>query len=258
MATRVADNQVEGINPVFEALRGRRRVREVIFLAGHADRHQMSRIESSAGIKSVPVRELPKDLFLAQTSIDSHQGVLARTDPYPYVEVADILSFRDAREIPLMLALDHITDAHNFGAIIRNCEAAGVSACIVAKRNAPPITPAVAKASAGAVEHVSICRVANLVNTMRKLKRHGLWFVGAASEATTDYRDFDLTGPVALVLGAEGKGLSRLVKEECDHLISIPMAGEIESLNVSAASAVLLFEARRQRDRREDGKSKCD
>ena len=173
-----------------------------------------------------------------------HQGVVAEVEAYPHANASDLVAGSDA----LVVALDQIQDPHNLGAVARSAEAAGASGLVIPDRRSAQVTPAVCKASAGAVEHLPIAKVGNLADWLESVKaREGLWVYGAAGEASSSYGDVDLSGPVVLVLGSEGSGLRPRVQAACDALVSIPLSGKTASLNVSAAAAILLFEAVRQR-----------
>jgi 23S rRNA (guanosine2251-2'-O)-methyltransferase len=177
-----------------------------------------------------------------------HQGVVAELREVGRFEVADLVAA--AREIPLLVVLDGIEDPHNLGAIVRTVDAAGADGLIRQSRHAAPIGGAAVKASAGAVAHVRIAEVVNIARALDELKKAEIWTVGLAAGAKTRYDQVDLAAPTALVVGAEGRGLRRLVRERCDWLVSIPMRGHVESLNVSVATGVVLFEAVRQRERK--------
>ena len=213
---------VYGRRPVAEAERGRRRVRRV-WRAPETDAAELTRLAGSP----------------------DHQGVVAEVDPYPYADPRTLLAKPDA----LVAALDQIQDPQNLGAIARSAEAAGAAGLVIPGRRSASVTPAAAKASAGAVEHLPIARVPNLAEFLRRAKDDGAWIYGAEANAEAPYTQADLTGKVVLVLGSEGKGLRRLVAERCDAVVSIPVRGRVASLNVSAAAAALLFEAVRQRGR---------
>jgi 23S rRNA (guanosine2251-2'-O)-methyltransferase len=211
---------VYGRRPVAEAKRGRRRVRRVWTAA-----------------------DLDPDELTRRAGSPDHQGVVAEVDPYPYADAGSLLE-PDA----LVLALDQVQDPHNLGAVCRSAEAAGATGVVIPERRAAGVTGAVCKASAGAVEHLRIARVRNLADWLREAKAlEGLWVYGAEVGAAGTYTQADLTGPLVLVLGSEGKGMRPRVAEACDALVSIPLRGRTASLNVSAAAAVLLFEAVRQR-----------
>ncbi|MEF1337565.1 23S rRNA (guanosine(2251)-2'-O)-methyltransferase RlmB [Vibrio rotiferianus] len=177
----------------------------------------------------------------------NHQGIIARVKPAKQLNENDIDGILAQHESPLLLVLDGVTDPHNLGACLRNADAAGVAAIIVPKDRSAPMNATVSKVACGAAEVVPLIRVTNLARTMRTLQEQGIWFVGTAGEATHDIYQAKLTGPLAIVMGAEGDGMRRLTRETCDDLIKIPMAGSVSSLNVSVASGICLFEAVRQR-----------
>ena len=177
----------------------------------------------------------------------NHQGLIARVKPAKQLNEHDLDEILSKYEQPLILVLDGVTDPHNLGACLRNADAAGVAAVIVPKDRSAPMTATVSKVACGAAETVPLVRVTNLARTMRALQEQGVWFVGTAGEATHDIYQAKLTGPLAIVMGAEGDGMRRLTRETCDDLIKIPMSGSVSSLNVSVASGICLFEAVRQR-----------
>jgi 23S rRNA (guanosine2251-2'-O)-methyltransferase len=218
---------VYGRNPVREALRGRRRVH---------------RIWATSGEWPGATRASNEEIA-ARCGSDAHQGVCAEVDPYPYAGEAELLATPD----PLLVALDEVTDPQNLGAICRTAEAAGATGVIIPKRRSAEVTPAVCKASAGAVEHLPIARVRNLADFLGAAKTAGCWCYGAAAGARTPYTAPDWSGGVVLVLGAEGKGLRPRVADACDDLVALPLRGRIESLNVSATAAVLLYTILQQR-----------
>jgi 23S rRNA (guanosine2251-2'-O)-methyltransferase len=211
---------VYGRRPVAEAKRGRRQVRRV-WTTEDVTASELNRLAGSP----------------------DHQGIVAEVDPYPYADAGSLLG----RDGALVLALDQVQDPRNLGAICRSAEAAGASGVVIPSRRSAAITPVACKASAGAVEHVAVARVTNLANWLAQAKEAGAWIYGAEAGAEAPHTQADLTGKVVLVLGGEGKGLRRRVAESCDLLVSIPVRGRVASLNVSAAAAVLLFEALRQR-----------
>jgi 23S rRNA (guanosine2251-2'-O)-methyltransferase len=213
-----------GRNPVREALRGRRRVHRI-----------WSTFEGWSG---APVTAASVDEIAARCGSDAHQGVCAEVDPYPYADEAELLAAAD----PVLVALDEVTDPQNLGAICRTAEAAGAAGVVIPERRSAEITPAVCKASAGAVEHLPVARVRNLADFLAAAKAAGCWCYGAAAGASTPYTAPDWSGGVVLVLGAEGKGLRPRVAAACDDLVALPLRGRIESLNVSAAAAVLLYQ----------------
>jgi 23S rRNA (guanosine2251-2'-O)-methyltransferase len=229
---------VYGRHPVREALRGRRRVLEVVTSARGAD----ARWLEDAG---VPVRAAGRDALDAMAGSPDHQGVVARVEPFPYAD-ADELA---AAERPLLVALDGITDPQNLGAVARAAECAGAGGLVVPRHRAAHVTPAVARASAGAVEHLPIAIVPNLADWLLEIRRPGLWTYGADADAGLSYTDADLADGTVLVIGAEGSGLRPRVRQACDAIVGIPLHGRIGSLNAGTAAAVLLFEASRQRAR---------
>jgi 23S rRNA (guanosine2251-2'-O)-methyltransferase len=184
------------------------------------------------------------DEIAERAETDAHQGVAALVDPYPYADADELLATTTE---PLFVALDEITDPQNLGAVCRTAEAAGATAVVIPERRSAEVTPAVCKASAGAVEHVAIARVRNLADFLASAKEQGCWVYGAAAGATTRYDQPDYTGGVVAVLGAEGKGLRPRVASMCDDLISLPLLGKVDSLNVSATAAVILYEMLQQR-----------
>ncbi len=232
---------VYGVRPVIEALRsGRRRVHEVLDAVGEES------VASEAAARKVSVRRVPRGRIEDLAQGAAHQGVAARVEPYPYSGLDEILN----SPAPLVLVLDSVTDPRNLGAILRVADGAGASGVVIPKDRAVGVTPVAVKASAGASEHVRVARETNLRRALEKMKESGVWAYAAEGEDkghTSAYTDLDLSGPVAFVLGSEGRGVRRLVREGCDGAVYIPMLGAVSSLNVSVAAAVLAFEARRQR-----------
>jgi 23S rRNA (guanosine2251-2'-O)-methyltransferase len=235
----VTREQVYGRRPVREALRGPREVLE-LWVTERALKAEPWLREPTLGVR--PQTRPERELTEAAGTRD-HQGVLAWAEPYRYADAHEIAS----GEAPLLVCLDQVTDPHNLGAVCRTAEAAGSSGVVVPAHNAARVTPAVCRASAGAVEHLPVGVVTNMSRYLEEVKSPTLWAWGASADAETQLWDADLSGGVALVLGAEGKGLRPLVRRTCDAAVAIPLAGRTESLNVSVAAAVLLFEARRQR-----------
>ncbi len=238
---------IYGRNPVLEWLRAGYPAEKLLFsreLSGAA----LQEIEKLAASRRIPFETVARPELSRAAGSDHHQGVAARILLPDYVEVDEILARAEQRnEPPLIAVLDCIQDPHNFGAILRSADGAGVHGVIIPKDNAAPMTAAVFKASAGAAAHVAVARVTNLSRVMDDLKERGLWFAGTDEEGDILYTELDLKGPAGLVLGSEGKGLRRLVREECDFIARIPLSGKVNSLNVSVAAALLFFEARRQR-----------
>jgi 23S rRNA (guanosine2251-2'-O)-methyltransferase len=225
---------IYGRNPVREALRGRRRVLQV-WAATNASKEPWltgARVQRASG-----------EEIAGRCGSDAHQGTCAEVTPYPYADAAALLATAD----PFLIALDEVTDPQNLGAVCRTAEVAGATGVVIPERRSAEVTPAVCKASAGAVEHLAIARVRNLADFLAEAKQSGAWIYGAAAEARTPYRAPDYLGGVVLVLGAEGKGLRPRVRDACDDLIALPVRGRLDSLNVSAAAAVVMYEILQQR-----------
>lgn len=238
---------IEGRNAVLEALRAGAAVDKLYVAKGNSD-YTLSRIVGLARKQGAVVVETDRRKLDAMSVTHSHQGVIAAAAVRAYVPVADILeNARQKGEKPLLVVCDEISDPHNLGAIIRTAECAGAHGVVIPKRRSAGLTAVVEKTSAGAVSYLPVARVPNIAALLKDLKEEGLWVFGAAAEGGVPLYDADLKGPAAVVIGSEGDGMSRLVRENCDFLISIPMKGHISSLNASAAAAVLLYEALRQR-----------
>jgi 23S rRNA (guanosine2251-2'-O)-methyltransferase len=235
---------IYGINAVIEALRAGR-VRE-IRVAGRSD-DRLRELVDVAAAKGVRVRHTTRETLDLEAQDGIHQGVVADVVPLPPASLEDLARTGDAADPPLIVVLDGVEDPQNVGAIIRTVDAAGGSGVVRQTRRAAPLTGAAAKASAGAVHHVRVADVVNIARAIEELKELGVWTVGLDADVETPYYGLDLTVPIALVVGAEGHGLRRLVRERCDLVAAIPMAGHVGSLNVSAATAIVLFEAVRQR-----------
>jgi 23S rRNA (guanosine2251-2'-O)-methyltransferase len=235
---------IYGINPVLEALRAGR-VKELRVAARAGGR--LADLIQAAERAGLPIRRVGSAELDRVSRGGVHQGVIAQLqDAAPY-DIADLVA--STREAPLIVVLDGIEDPHNVGAILRTADAAGVDGIVRQSRHAAPLDGAAAKASAGAVSHVKVADVVNIARALEELKERGVWTVGLAGDASKRYDDVDLTLPTAIVVGAEGTGLRRLVRERCDWVVSIPMRGHVESLNVSVATGIVLFEGVRQRAR---------
>lgn len=233
---------IYGVNPVLEALRAGR-VRELRVLDRGGDRiRQVLDIAAEQGVR---VRRVPADVLERESRRGVHQGVTATVDEGRTWGIEELV--RGASGVPLVVVLDGVEDPHNVGAILRTADAAGVDGVVIQNRRSAALDGAAAKAAAGALSHVRIAEVVNIARALEDLKAAGLWTVGLAGEADTPYDAIDFAGPTALVVGAEGTGLRRLVREGCDFLASIPMRGHVSSLNVSVATGIALFEAVRQR-----------
>jgi 23S rRNA (guanosine2251-2'-O)-methyltransferase len=235
---------IYGVNPVFEALRAGR-VKEL--RVGNKSGDRVRELVALAVDRGVAVRQVPPDVLLRQARGGVHQGVVADVEDRVEYSVGELVS--GARDTPLIVVLDGIEDPHNLGAILRTVDAAGVDGVVIQTRRSAALSGAAAKASAGAVAHVRIAEVVNIARALEELKAAGIWTVGLAGDGSTRYDAVDYKGPTAIVLGAEGSGLRRLVRERCDFVAAIPMQGHVGSLNVSVAAGVVLFEAVRQRRR---------
>src|SRR5690625_2724473 len=235
-----------GRNPVMEALRSGRSIHKII-IANQMNPKAERELQALAKKAGTVVQKVPKSR-LDQVSKGRHQGIIAYVTAYQYVSVADILANAEKKaEKPFIFILDEIEDPHNLGAILRTADATGVHGIIIPKRRAVGLTETVAKASAGAIEHVPVARVTNIARTIEKLKENNIWVVGTDEKGSKDYRTLDGETAIALVIGNEGKGISRLVKDKCDWMIHLPMKGSIPSLNASVASSVLMYEIYRKR-----------
>lgn len=243
---RYEEYTIEGRNAVIEAFRAGRTIDKLFMQDGCHD-GPMSTIRREAKKRDVQVKFVTKERLDQMSSTGKHQGVIAYAAAYAYAEVEDMLATAaEKKEAPFLILLDNIEDPHNLGAIIRTANLAGAHGVIIPKNRAAGLTAVVAKASAGALNYTPVAKVTNLVRTMEDLKKQGLWFVCADMEGDPMYR-LKLTGPIGLVIGSEGEGVGRLVKETCDMAAAIPMKGEIDSLNASVAAGVLAYEIVRQR-----------
>ena len=242
----VTETKIEGRNAVLEAFRSGKTVDKLYVLDGCQDGPVRSIVREARKHDTI-LNFVSKERLDQLSETGKHQGVIAQSAAYSYAEVADILQIaRDRGESPFVILLDNIEDPHNLGAIIRTANLAGAHGVIIPKRRAVGLTATVAKASAGAINYTPVAKVTNLTNTIEDLKKEGMWFVCADMGGTTMY-DLDLKGPIGLVIGNEGEGVGRLVKEKCDMVASIPMKGDIDSLNASVAAGVLAYEIVRQR-----------
>ena len=242
-------DKIYGLSPVLEALRaGRRKIHKIIVAAG-ANPSRLHELTEAARRANVIIEKRDRRVLDDLTRHANHQGVVALITPLnranAYADPETILD--DLGELPVLVLLDGIEDPHNFGAILRTCEGAGVDGVFIPEHRAARLNETVAKTSAGAVEYVRVSRVTNLVPLIDELKDRGIWVVGVEGGAEIIYTDFDFNVPLALVLGGEGKGIRKLVRQKCDIMVSIPMRGHLNSLNVSVAAGVVLFEVIRQR-----------
>ncbi|MBW1940190.1 MAG: 23S rRNA (guanosine(2251)-2'-O)-methyltransferase RlmB [Deltaproteobacteria bacterium] len=237
-----------GIHPVFEALKAGRRKFYEIYVVGQRPAKRLSQVVMLAQRQKIPVRTVKDAQLKSITGSDYHQGVGAGVSPYPFAGFSDIVDkIQSVDKKYFLLLLDNVLDPHNLGALVRTALGVGIDGIIIPKDRAASPTPAVSKASAGALEHVCLARVTNMVNTVKLLKEKGIWIVGMDRSADKSLYASDLISSVALVVGGEGTGIRPLVKKNCDFLISIPQAGPVDSLNASVAGAVVMYEAFRQR-----------
>lgn len=241
------NDQVEGRNAVIELLESGKDINKIFITKG--ERHgSINKIISMAKENRVIIVEKEKRQMEEMAQTQNYQGVIAMVPPYEYVEVEDILQEAKERgEEPFVLLLDGIEDPHNLGSIIRTAETAGVHGVIIPKRRAAVVNSTVNKVSAGAVQHMKVARVTNISDTIDFLKKEGLWICGTDINTQTYYYDQDLTGPIGIVIGNEGNGMSQKVKKNCDFLVKIPMKGKVTSLNASVSTGIVIYEAVKQR-----------
>ena len=241
---------IYGVNPVIESMRADRIPSEILIAEGARDARLRELVELARS-KDVAIKQATRATLDREAGNTHHQGVVAKLAQASYADADDLLESISVKigtaNEPLALLLDGIEDPRNLGAILRTAECAGVNGVFIPERRAAGVNETVAKASAGAVEHLPVARVTNLSLLIRQLKERNLWIVGTSGDAAIDYTDWDWTRPSAVVLGAEGSGLHRLVREHCDALVKIPVCGKIESLNVSVAAGIILYEVLRQR-----------
>ena len=248
------ESQLEGRNPVLEALRSGRPLNK-IFISKDIDRHSaVAEILHLAKQARVPIDNVPSESIKRMSLTGSAQGVIALAAAKGYLDVHDLLAISKKKNEPaFFIILDGLEDPHNLGAILRTADAAGVHGVVIPERRSVGLTETVAKVSAGAVEYVPVARAVNLNNAIRTLKDEGVWVIGIDEDAKRTFTQIDLTLPTAMVIGGEGKGISKLVKENCDDTASIPMKGKITSLNASVAAAIVMYEAVRQRSGTQKG-----
>lgn len=240
------ENRIEGKNPVLEALKSGRTIEKLLIARGNTE-GSIREIVKRARDSKVIIQEVDRQRLDEISQSGAHQGIIAYVTPYSYVEVDEMLAkAKEKGETPFLVILDEITDPHNLGAVIRTAECCGAHGVIIPKRRSVGLTPAAIKASAGAVEYVPVAKVTNISSLLDDLKEQGIWIAGADIEGQS-YTEQDLKGPIALVIGSEGQGIGRLVKEKCDFLVKIPLKGSIESLNASVAAGILMYEVVRQR-----------
>ena len=238
---------IEGRNPIIEALKNNRPIKKIMVNKASKE-GSIKKILAMAKENKVIIQEVDRHKLDQMSERHAHEGVIAITSDYRYYDLDEILEIpRQKGEDPFFIILDGITDPHNLGSIIRTADAVGAHAVIIPKRRSVQITPIVAKASAGAVEYLPVCKVTNIVNTIKTLKENGLWIAAVDMDGQTFYQQ-NLGGPLGLVVGSEGEGISRLVKQNCDFTVSMPMSGNVTSLNASVAGGILLYEVYRQRN----------
>ena len=241
------EGMIEGRNAVTEAIRSGRTINKVFLADGDTDR-ALGRLAAMAKDAGAVVVRIDRRKLNEMSPTGAHQGIIASVAAHEYATIDDLLAAAESRgEAPLFVVCDELSDPHNLGAILRTAECAGAHGVIIPKRRSVGLTAVVGKASAGAIEYMPVARVSNIAATLRELKQRGVWIFGTAAEGATALYEADLTLPAAVVIGNEGVGMSRIVAEQCDFKVSIPMKGRISSLNASAAAAILLYEAVRQR-----------
>lgn len=242
----MSEEMIMGKNPVFEALSSGRSVNKV-FASEHLNSNTVKKLQQLAREAGTVVQRVPKTK-LDSMSNGNHQGIIAYVASYDYATLDELFAKAEAKdEAPFFIILDELEDPHNLGSILRTADATGAHGVIIPKRRSVGLTATVAKTAAGAIEHVPVVRVTNIANTIDELKDKHMWIVGTAGEAKEDYRNIDGTLPIAVVVGNEGKGISRLVKEKCDWTVKLPMSGQVSSLNASVACSLLLYEVYRKR-----------
>ncbi len=244
----IENELIEGRNAVTEALRAGRPIDKILIAGGDTDR-ALGFISTVAREKGITVVECDRRKLDGMSVTHAHQGIIAICAVRDYFTVQDLLDrARESGEDPFLVICDEITDGHNLGAIIRSAECAGAHGVIIPKRRSAGLTTIVNKASAGAAQHLPVAKVSNLRAAMEELKRAGVWIYGTAADGDNPLWKTELTGPIALVIGSEGSGMGRLVREGCDFVLSLPMKGKLSSLNASVAGAIVMYEIMRQRD----------
>ena len=240
------DQYITGRNAVLEAIKAKREINK-LWISEGSQKGSMQKIIRAAKEQRIVIQFVPRKKL--DEMAKNHQGIIAQVAPYRYFDVDELFQRAEQKnEVPFFLILDEIEDPHNFGSLIRTADASGVHGIIIPKRRSVGLTATVAKASTGAVEYVPVARVTNLARTIDELKERGVWVCGTDAGAAMDYRELDGTLPIAIVIGSEGKGMSRLVKEKCDFLVQLPMKGHVTSLNASVAGALLMYEVYRKRE----------
>lgn len=242
----MSEELIIGRNPVLEALKSGRSVNKVM-ISEQMNQRTQRELEQASKTSGTVIQKVPK-IRLDQLTDGQHQGVAAYVAAYQYTEVEDILAVAEARnELPFLIILDGLEDPHNLGSIMRTADATGAHGIIIPKHRSVGLTATVAKTSTGAIEYIPVARVTNIVDVIEDLKTKNIWIVGTDASGSEDFRTLDGETPIALVIGNEGKGMSRLVKESCDWTVNLPMRGKVSSLNASVASSLLLYEVYRKR-----------
>lgn len=245
---KIFEDQIEGRNAVLELLESDKDINKIYITKGEL-KGSINKIIAKANEKKVIIVQKDKKQMDMMAQTENYQGVIAVVPPYEYSEVEDIIeTAKDRNEDPFILILDGIEDTHNLGAIIRTAETAGVHGIIIPKRRAAQVNSTVSKVASGALQYMKIARVNNITDTILKLKDKGIWVCGTAIDAEKYYYDQNLTGPIAIVIGNEGKGMGELVKRNCDFLVKIPMKGKVTSLNASVSTGIIVYEAVKQRN----------
>ncbi|WP_438313594.1 23S rRNA (guanosine(2251)-2'-O)-methyltransferase RlmB [Sporosarcina sp. FA9] len=244
--TEIESELIGGKNPIAEALRSGRELNK-IWIAEGLNKKGIGEILSLANEAKIIVQAVPKRKLDGMLDMN-HQGIIASVAAYKYAEIEDLFDVATKRgEDPFFLILDELEDPHNLGSILRTADASGVHGIIIPRRRAVGLTGVVAKASTGAIEHIPVVRVNNISQTVEELKKRGVWIAGTDATHSTDYRLMDATLPIAIIIGSEGKGMSRILKEKCDFLYHLPMIGQVTSLNASVAASLLMYEVLRKR-----------
>ena len=252
--TELPEDVLIGRNAVIEAIRSGRGINKLLIADGDKE-GSVKEVISLAKEQGIVIQFVERSKIEGIAGGLRHQGVLAYVAPVAYSDLETILQAAETKgEAPFLLLLDELEDPHNLGALLRTADATGVHGVLIPKRRSVPLTATVAKTSAGAVEYVPVARIGNIAQTLRKLKDKGFWVAGADMDGSQNYYEADLTGPLVLVIGSEGHGMSRLTKEQCDFIVKMPMVGKINSLNASVAGSILMYESMRQRLQKKSGK----
>lgn len=252
--TELPEDVLIGRNAVIEAIRSGRGINKLLIADGDKE-GSVKEVISLAKEQGIVIQFVERSKIEGIAGGLRHQGVLAYVAPVAYSDLETILQAAETKgEAPFLLLLDELEDPHNLGALLRTADATGVHGVLIPKRRSVPLTATVAKTSAGAVEYVPVARIGNIAQTLRKLKAKGFWVAGADMDGSQNYYEADLTGPLVLVVGSEGHGMSRLTKEQCDFIVKMPMVGKINSLNASVAGSILMYESMRQRLQKKSGK----